>query len=214
MKYTTAIMTTSLYLLKHASAFTSPALKHASKTTVARIPLATFATRATAPPTVETTDQLQETFNDQVTRELSASQLYLSASIWAEQHEFTGMAKYFRSESEEERGHALAFVDFANKRQIPLQLQDIAAPASQWSSPSDLWEHLLKAEEDNTAWLRELGQIAEDESDVSLKTFLDPFHMEQVNSEDSLRTILTKVRDMENSGIIHQLDSELGQEAA
>jgi ferritin len=48
----------------------------------------------------------------------------------------------------------------------------------------------------------------------SLTAFLMPYHMEQVNAEDNLRTILAKVRDENKTpGLLRQLDSELGSQA-
>ena len=48
-------------------------------------------------------DDLLNLFNEQVTNEFVASHLYLSASIWFETNDFEGMARYMRSESEDER---------------------------------------------------------------------------------------------------------------
>ena len=48
-------------------------------------------------------DDLLKLFNEQVTNEFVASHLYLSASIWFETNDFEGMARYMRSESEDER---------------------------------------------------------------------------------------------------------------
>lgn len=120
-----------------------------------------------------------------------------------------------RRESNDERGHALEFIDFANKRSIPIQLEDIEAPDSDWASPEELWGDVLQAEMDNTESLLAVGDAAAACSDHAVTTFLMPFHMEQVNSEDNLRTIVAKVRDENKTpGLLRQLDSELGQEAA
>ena len=53
-------------------------------------------------------EELLELWNQQITKELEASQIYLAASIWADQNNFVGMASFFRAESDEERGHAPA----------------------------------------------------------------------------------------------------------
>jgi ferritin len=45
--------------------------------------------------------------------------------------------------------------------------------------------------------------------------FLNPFHMEQVDAETKIGTILAKVKDEQKPpGLLRQLDHELGQEAA
>jgi ferritin len=150
-------------------------------------------------------------FNAQVTKELEASQLYLSASIWCDHHDFDGMANYMRSESEDERGHALSFIDFALKRKFPLQLESIGAPMGNWKTPEDLWESLLLAEESNTESLLSLADAAAACNNHAVAAFLQPHHMEQVNAEDKLSTILAKVRDENQTpGLLRQLDAELG----
>ena len=130
------------------------------------------------PPTKRVvSEELLELFNEQVTNELAASQLYLSASIWCDHNDYTGMASFMRRESEDERSHALAFVDFANKRNIPLQLQQLDAPNGQWASIEELWSDVLVAEEQNTAALLRLGDAAAACMDHAVSTFLMPYHM-------------------------------------
>lgn len=155
--------------------------------------------------------KLYELFNSQITAEFSASHLYLAASIWCEEKEFVGMANFMRSESEEERSHALSLVNFANKRDIPIELEDIPAPESDWDTLEDLWSDLLASEKRNTQNLYAVADAAQNAHDHAIITLLQPFHSEQVESEGQLKTILAKVRE-ENltPGLVYQLDTELG----
>jgi ferritin len=115
-----------------------------------------------------------------------------------------------RSESEEERGHAMQFIDFANKRNYSLKLEELATPPSNWGTAEELWGALLQGEKDNTESLKTLADAAAANREHALSALLDPFHMEQIESEDSLRTILAKVRDQKQTpGLLRQLDSEL-----
>jgi ferritin len=155
--------------------------------------------------------ELLELFNSQVTNELAASQLYLSASIWCDSKDLVGMAKYMLRESDEERNHALAFIEFAHKRGMDIKLENIPAPEASWKNVEEIWADVLKSERENTQNLLDLGDIAADCKDHALTTFLQPFHMEQVTSEDNLCTILSKVREENRTpGLIRQLDDELG----
>ena len=186
-------------------------------------------TRAFAPvhksPPIKTTrlpmtrlcQECETLINRQITRELEASQLYLAASIWCEAQNLVGMAQYMLSESQEERSHALAIIDFATKRDVTIQLEAIAAPlaASQWQNGMDgclaVWESLLESEKANTQSLFQLADAAVDSRDHALTAFLMPYHQEQVTSEDQIETIISKVRDESKTpGLIRQLDTELG----
>lgn len=158
--------------------------------------------------------ELVQWMNDQVTRELLASQTYLSASLWMEQNELVGMARYMRHESHEERTHALGFLDFCNKRDIPITLQALEAPKNSWASVEQVWHDLLEAEEENTQALLQFASAAQKCEDHAIAAFLQPFHLEQVESEDHLGTIVAKVRDEQKTpGLLRQLDGELGDES-
>lgn len=160
-------------------------------------------------------ENLQTLYNDQITREFEASQLYLSASIWCDQHELVGMGAYMRAESDEERNHGLMFVDFAMKRSLPLTLSSINSPPNSWASPEVLWKDVLNCEKANSQSISNLADAAIKCQDHSTVAFLQPFHLEQVNSMDKLSTILAKVRDENQTpGLLRQLDYELGNEAS
>lgn len=209
MKTTKVILPTIMLLSRTSVAFQPQVYRQASRILSAR----TMASASVAEAVHA--DPLVETYNNQVTNELKASQLYLSASLWCESRKLVGMAAYMRKESEEERSHALSFIDFAHKRDFPLQLQTLDAPPTDWESVTELWQALLDAEKDNTQALEKLGQVADEKKDAPLSTFLDPFFMEQVESEHELDKILAKARDMETTpGFLRQLDNELGEEAS
>jgi len=87
------------------------------------------------------------------------------------------MAAYMLAESAEERGHALEFVNFANKRNIPIQLQTIEAPNAQWESPEEVWADILKLEESNTESLLKVAEAANSCQDFAVLAFLNPFHV-------------------------------------
>lgn len=160
--------------------------------------------------------KLLELFNNQVTQEFTASQVYLSASIWFDSQDWEGMAAYMLAESAEERLHGLGFVDFANKRNFPIELQAIPAPVScsEWKSPEDVWQSILELEQSNTQSLLNLAEAANECHDFAVLAFLNPYHMEQVNEEDKIGSILAKVRDENRTpGLLRSLDAELGGEA-
>ena len=159
-------------------------------------------------------EELLALYNSQVTNEFSAAQVYLSASIWFDSRDWEGMASYMLAESAEERGHGLAFVEFALKKNIPISLQSLEAPSSDWESPEDVWQAVLEIEESNTKSILHLAEAANKCSDFAMLAFLNPFHMEQVDAEDTISTILAKVKDENRTpGLLRQLDHELGEEA-
>lgn len=74
-----------------------------------------------------------------------------------------------------------------------------------------MWQDLLQAEEENTQALLQFASAAQKCEDHAITAFLQPYHLEQVESEDHLGTILAKVRDEKKTpGLLRQLDGELG----
>lgn len=178
---------------------------------------ASVALRATTPPPSQAgpSKALLDLFCDQVSQELTASQFYLSASIWFNSREWEGMASYMLAESSDERVHALELIDFANKRNIPVTLHGLAAPPADWNSPEAVWKDVLKMEQSNTANLLRLADAATQCQDYAVLACLNPFHMEQVDAEDKISTIIAKVADENKTpGLLRQLDHELGLEAS
>jgi ferritin len=137
--------------------------------------VAAFSTRAPV-KTRAPSKELLDLFSKQVTSELQASQLYLSASIWCSINDLVGMEAFMRGESEEERRHGLGFIDFAMKRNIPIELSALETPAANWKSPEELWDEMLRAEERNTQALFVLGDAAASCSDHAVTAFLMPYH--------------------------------------
>lgn len=191
--------------------FSSAVLRKTSTTTGLVSKLLTAASsRLFSTPRSEAVDQLHKLFNSQITNEMNASQLYLSASIWFSEQELTGMASFTRTESQEERAHALELVDFALKCDYPVDLEALAAPHSRWKSIEDLWVDLLEAERSNSRSLFRLADAAHECQDHALLTFLQPFHTEQVDAVADLKTIVAKVREeTKTPGLIRQLDTEM-----
>jgi hypothetical protein len=110
----TIIFTFLLFLVDRSLSF-APHLQRTARLES----VAAFATRAAPPVTTRgASKELLELFSKQVTNELQASQLYLSASVWFSINDLVGMAAFMRGESEDERRHGLDFIDFANKRNI------------------------------------------------------------------------------------------------
>jgi ferritin len=106
-------------------------------------------------------NDLLQLWSDQVSVELSASQLYLSASIWFRSRDMHGMAAWMLEESDEERGHGLAILEFAMKRGFPVTLKELDAPRNNWQSPVEVWVDILNAEQTNTQNLLRLAAAAD-----------------------------------------------------
>ena len=161
-----------------------------------------------SPPSQE----LVDLWSAQVSVELSASQLYLSASIWFRSRGMNGMAAWMLDESGEERGHGLAILEHAMQKGFPVQLEPLNAPRSDWQNEVQVWEDILNAEQTNTQNLLNLAAAADRCGQYGCMAFLNDFHLEQIEAEETVGDILNKVRSGNNE-LLMQLDYDLGKEA-
>jgi ferritin len=107
------------------------------------------------------------------------------------------------------------WTDFACKRNLPVKLEPVSAPPHKFSTTYELWQTLLEAEQNNTQALQKLADAAMKDHDHVILAFLQPFHIEQVESEDQLGTILAKIKDEQQTpGLLRLLDQELSQSSA
>jgi len=156
--------------------------------------------------------ELIELWSNQVSVELGASQLYLSASIWFRARNMDGTAAWMLGESGEERGHGLQILEFAMKKHFPVKLNPLMEPRSDWYNAVQVWEDILLAEQTNTQNLLRLAAIADQCGDYAAKAFLNPFHIEQLEAEDKVSGILAKVR-VADEQMLMALDHTLGLDA-
>jgi ferritin len=178
----------------------------------ARVGVAPSPTQLQQPQPQQQGALLLELWSDQVSVELAASQLYLSASIWFRTRNMPGMAAWMLDESGEERGHGLSILEFAMKRGFPVALKPLVAPRMDWETPIQVWESILEAEQTNTRNLLRLAAVANECGEYAATAFLDPFHLEQLDAEDKVGGILGTVRGA-TPQLLAQLDYDLGKQA-
>lgn len=204
------------------AALQSPYLSQLSLTNGAVRPAASSFAPVETPELVHALDQavgssasspqeLVNLWSNQVSVELQASQLYLSASIWFRARDLDGMAAWMLGESGEERGHGLAILEFAMKRHFPVTLKQLDAPRNDWTSPVQVWEDILHAEKTNTQNLLKLAAVADKCGDYSAVAFLNPFHTEQLHAEDKVGGILATLKAAPET--LWELNVKLGIEA-
>merc|ERR1711931_207073 len=87
--------------------------------------------------------------NKQINMELHASYVYMSMAAFFDRDDVAlhGFAKRFRDNSEEEREHAMKFIEYQNKRGGRVVFQDIAkAKTDEWTSALNAVEASLDLE--------------------------------------------------------------------
>jgi bacterioferritin B len=138
--------------------------------------------------------ELAHAFNQQIGNEFGASMQYVSIAAHFQQRQLTLLAKLFMQQAEEERAHAMKFVQYVLDTKGELQIPSIAAPKPTFSSAEDAVAAALAWEEDVTKQIGTLMDIAVRESDYLAQSFLQWFIDEQLEEVVKMDRLLGVVR--------------------
>lgn len=158
------------------------------------------------------TESIENALNRQIVEELYASHLYLSMEAYCETLALEGAARWLSHQSREEYGHAKKIFDYINDRNGKVRLGQVNAPPHEWSSPLALFEDAYRHEQNVTAAIGKLIELAKKEGDHLTFSFLQWFADEQVEEEDSVSRIVDrfKIAGSDGSALL-LLDKELGE---
>ena len=151
----------------------------------------------------------------QVNAELAASHSYLAMAFFFDAQDLPGFASFFRAQSAEESQHATRLSDFLLRREAEVALTAIPAPETTFASPSAAIRAALTMEQGVTQRIHALYGLAREKSDYAAQTQLMWFIDEQVEEEDSFRTLLTQTEAAETDRWnLITLDKEIATQAA
>jgi len=138
--------------------------------------------------------ELASAFNQQIGNEFGASMQYVSIAAHFRQRQLTLLSKLFLDQAEEERTHAMKFVQYVLDTKGELQIPTIAAPKPAFSSAEDAVAAALGWEEEVTRQIARLMDIAVKENDYIAQSFLQWFIDEQLEEVVKMDRLLGVVR--------------------
>lgn len=138
--------------------------------------------------------KMNEVLNRQIQSEFQASYLYLAMSSHCEECNLPGFASWLRTQSEEERGHAMRLFDFLLNREGHVELHQINQPRSEFDSALEMFESVLQHEKDVTRKIDVAYRAALDEHDNATAVELQWFITEQVEEEKTAGDIVSQLR--------------------
>jgi ferritin len=159
--------------------------------------------------------KMQDALNAQINKELYSAYVYLQISALSAERGLPGFAAWFRRQHEEETEHGLKIVDYLADRDAPVRLQEVRRPPAEFKGPLELFEKVLKHEQEVTKSIHELVSLAAEESDHATHEFLQWFVKEQVEEEAAARAVIDRLELIGDSGSgLFLLDAELGKRGA
>ncbi len=138
--------------------------------------------------------KLAEALNQQINNELAASLNYLAMAAYFDSLSLPGFASWFRAQSQEENDHGMRIYDFVVKRGADVTIDGITAPRGAFNSPVAALESALAMETEVTKQIHALYEMAQDAKEFSAQSMLNWFLDEQVEEEDSFRTLIEQAQ--------------------
>jgi ferritin len=155
---------------------------------------------------------MEKALNEQVNAEFYSAYMYLSMVSYFQEINLPGFASWMKAQAQEEMFHAMKIYDYIAERGGRVLLAPIAGPPTEWESPVAVMEAVLEHEQKVTAMINNLVDLAIAEKDHASNIFLQWFVSEQVEEEDSVGDVLSKVKLMGGTGGgMFMLDRDLGQ---
>ena len=135
-----------------------------------------------------------ETMNQQIKSEFGASAQYIAIAVYFDDEGLPDLAGFFYRQAEEERMHAMKFVQYLLDTKGELRIPAIAAPAPTFSSTEEAVAAALSWEQEVTRQIGALMEIAVKENDYLAQSFLQWFIDEQLEEEVTMDRLLGVVR--------------------
>jgi ferritin len=158
------------------------------------------------------TEKMQTELNGQLNAELYSAYLYLSMNAYFKSVNLDGFANWMYYQAQEELEHSMKFYDFIIQRGGMVQLQQIAAPPTEWDSPLAVFEATLEHEQKVTGLINNLVDVAHEERDHATNIFLQWFVSEQVEEEENVGGVLEQLKLMGDAkGGLFMIDRELAK---
>jgi ferritin len=134
-----------------------------------------------------------EALNEQVARELAASQQYVAIAVYFDLETLPRFAAHFYRQAVEERNHAMIIVQYlldADERPI---VPAVEAPRTDFADAAAAVRLSLEQEREVTKQIAALVQLARDEGDLVGEQFLHWFLQEQREEVASMSSLLAVV---------------------
>jgi ferritin len=138
--------------------------------------------------------ELAKAFNEQIGHEFGASMQYVSIAAHFTRSKLTLLAKLFMEQADEEKQHAMKFVQYLLDTQGELKIPAIPAPTPAFASAEVAAKAALDWEMDVTRQITGLMELAVKQGDYLAQSFLQWFVDEQLEEVVKMDRLLTVIQ--------------------
>lgn len=157
------------------------------------------------------TEKVASLLNNQIQKEFYSAYLYLHFSNYYVEKGLNGFANWYKVQAQEERDHALLFVQYMQNNDLPVTYETIEKPDAILESNMDPLKAALKHEQYVTESIHAIYEAAYEAKDFRTMQFLDWFVKEQGEEETNAQELIKKMElfGTDSKGL-YMLDQELG----
>ena len=138
-------------------------------------------------------EKVAELLNTQVNKEFYSAYLYLAFSNYFSDAGLDGFANWYQIQAQEERDHAMLFVQYMQNNDIPVTYEAIEQPKFDANEHIDILKAALNHERYVTGLIHNIYGAASDVKDFRTTQFLDWFVKEQGEEEKNAEDLLKKM---------------------
>ena len=157
---------------------------------------------------------IQAALTDQANHELFAAHAYRAMSIWCDDQDYKGFAKFFAEQAAEELEHADKFIRHLLDRDVMPKLTGFEAPTTEFSKLIEVAKLAQTLEQRNSSNIHQCYDIALAVKDFASQPMLMELVAEQVEEESWASTMVTLTARAECSGATYNLDRHIIKELA
>lgn len=155
--------------------------------------------------------KVEELLNKQVTKEFYSAYLYLYFANFYVEQGLTGFASWYQIQAQEERDHALLFIQYMQNNGIKVSFEAIDRPDIALKDNMDALKAGLEHEKYVTELIHTIYDTAYQKKDFRTVQFLDWFVNEQGEEETNAGDLIKKMELFgTDSRGLYLLDQELG----
>ncbi|MBM6750748.1 ferritin [Mediterraneibacter glycyrrhizinilyticus] len=138
-------------------------------------------------------EKVAELLNTQINKEFYSAYLYLSYSNYFSEEGLDGFANWYHVQAQEERDHAMLFVQYMQNNDAKITFEAIDKPASDFKSHMEVLQAGLDHERYVTGLINNIYSAAYDVKDFRTMQFLDWFVKEQGEEETNSSDLIKKM---------------------
>jgi len=156
-------------------------------------------------------EEVQQLINNLIKIEHISTTLYLAMSAYMDWKNYSGMAKWLRLQSEEERTHMLTLVDYLSGKDGVVKLSEVPAQPSNFGTPLETFQRVLEHEQYVTNSYRQAYDYVK-QIDPQTTVIIQDFLREQIDEEAQSLTIVERLKLADNNpSALLLIDQELSQ---